>query len=81
MAGNLSWRQCGCEAPRLQWRSLHLTTKVVAMPSVLRGQVVILTGAAQQPNDLNGIVAFLLSEDSAFIAGQAFDVDGGALFH
>lgn len=36
---------------------------------------------AQQPNDLNGIIAFLLSEDSAFITGQAFNVDGGALFH
>lgn len=36
---------------------------------------------AQQPEDLNGAIAFLLSEDSAFITGQTFNVDGGALFH
>lgn len=35
----------------------------------------------QSPNDLNGMIAFLLSEDSAFITGQSFNVDGGALFH
>lgn len=35
----------------------------------------------QQPDDLNGMIAFLLSNDSAFITGQTFNVDGGALFH
>lgn len=35
----------------------------------------------QQSEDLNGVIAFLLSEDSAFITGQTFNVDGGALFH
>ncbi|MBI4455912.1 MAG: glucose 1-dehydrogenase [Acidobacteria bacterium] len=36
---------------------------------------------AQHPDDLNGVVAFLLSKDSEFITGQTFNVDGGALFH
>jgi 3-oxoacyl-[acyl-carrier protein] reductase len=35
----------------------------------------------QSPQDLNGVVAFLLSKESAFITGQSFNVDGGALFH
>ena len=35
----------------------------------------------QSPDDLNGMVTFLLSKDSAFITGQSFNVDGGALFH
>lgn len=35
----------------------------------------------QRPEDLNGTIAFLLSGDSAFITGQTFNVDGGALFH
>ncbi|MBI2822229.1 MAG: SDR family oxidoreductase [Acidobacteria bacterium] len=38
-------------------------------------------GRPQHADDLNGIIAFLLSQDSAFITGQTFNVDGGALFH
>ena len=38
-------------------------------------------GRPQSSDDLNGVIAFLLSRESAFITGQTFNVDGGALFH
>jgi 3-oxoacyl-[acyl-carrier protein] reductase len=34
-----------------------------------------------EPRDLVGVAAFLLSEDSSFITGQVFNVDGGLTFH
>lgn len=46
-----------------------------------RAQAVRALARPQTPEDLNGVIAFLLSEDSAFITGQTFNVDGGALFH
>lgn len=36
---------------------------------------------AQQPDDLDGAVAFLLSDDSKFITGQTLAVDGGFSLH
>ena len=35
----------------------------------------------QMPDDLDGVVAFLLSDDSKFITGQTFAVDGGFSLH
>jgi NAD(P)-dependent dehydrogenase (short-subunit alcohol dehydrogenase family) len=35
----------------------------------------------QQPDDLDGVVAFLLSEDAKFITGQTLAVDGGFSLH
>lgn len=35
----------------------------------------------QMPNDLDGVVAFLLSDNSKFITGQTFAVDGGFSLH
>jgi NAD(P)-dependent dehydrogenase (short-subunit alcohol dehydrogenase family) len=35
----------------------------------------------QLPDDLDGVVAFLLSEDSKFITGQTLAVDGGFSLH
>jgi NAD(P)-dependent dehydrogenase (short-subunit alcohol dehydrogenase family) len=35
----------------------------------------------QQPDDLDGVVAFLLSEDAKFITGQTLAVDGGFSMH
>jgi NAD(P)-dependent dehydrogenase (short-subunit alcohol dehydrogenase family) len=45
---------------------------------------VIKTRALQRlerPVDLVGTIAFLQSDDSAFITGQTFLVDGGSAFH
>lgn len=35
----------------------------------------------QQPDDLDGVVAFLLSDDSRFMTGQTLAVDGGFSLH
>src|SRR5579863_7189899 len=35
----------------------------------------------QTPNDLDGVVAFLMSDDSRFITGQTLAVDGGFSMH
>jgi NAD(P)-dependent dehydrogenase (short-subunit alcohol dehydrogenase family) len=35
----------------------------------------------QLPEDLDGVVAFLLSEDAKFITGQTLAVDGGFSLH
>jgi len=35
----------------------------------------------QQPDDLDGVVAFLLSQDAKFITGQTLAVDGGFSLH
>lgn len=35
----------------------------------------------QQPDDLDGVVAFLLDDDSKFITGQTLAVDGGFSLH
>jgi len=34
-----------------------------------------------QPADLTGTVAWLLSDDSAFVTGQTISVDGGTVMH
>jgi NAD(P)-dependent dehydrogenase (short-subunit alcohol dehydrogenase family) len=33
------------------------------------------------PEDLVGAVAFLASDDAAFMSGQILAVDGGSVFH
>ncbi len=38
-------------------------------------------GRIAEPEDVAGLVAFLASEDANFITGQAYNVNGGRLFH
>jgi NAD(P)-dependent dehydrogenase (short-subunit alcohol dehydrogenase family) len=38
-------------------------------------------GRIAEPEDVANLVAFLASEDAAFITGQAYNVNGGMLFH
>lgn len=38
-------------------------------------------GRLEQPEDVAGVVAFLLSEDAAYMTGQAVNVTGGREFH
>lgn len=38
-------------------------------------------GRIAEPEDVAGLVAFLASEDASFITGQAYNVNGGRLFH
>jgi NAD(P)-dependent dehydrogenase (short-subunit alcohol dehydrogenase family) len=35
----------------------------------------------QTPDDLMGVVGFLLSADSGFVTGQTLVVDGGSVLH
>jgi NAD(P)-dependent dehydrogenase (short-subunit alcohol dehydrogenase family) len=35
----------------------------------------------QQPDDLDGVVSFLLSDDAKYITGQTLAVDGGFSLH
>ena len=52
-----------------------------------RGQIVERAGMASplgriaEPEDVANMVAFLESDDAAFITGQAYNVNGGLLFH
>ena len=41
----------------------------------------ILMGRLSSPTDVAGLAAFLASSDSDYITGQAFNVDGGMVFH
>ena len=36
---------------------------------------------AQVPQDLGGVVSFLISEDAGFMTGQSLIVDGGMIFN
>ena len=38
-------------------------------------------GRIAEPEDVANLVAFLASDESAFITGQAYNVNGGTLFH
>ena len=38
-------------------------------------------GRIAEPEDVAKLVAFLASEDAAFITGQAYNINGGTLFH
>jgi 3-oxoacyl-[acyl-carrier protein] reductase/meso-butanediol dehydrogenase/(S,S)-butanediol dehydrogenase/diacetyl reductase len=38
-------------------------------------------GRIAEPDDVANLVAFLASDESAFITGQAYNVNGGTLFH
>ena len=38
-------------------------------------------GRIAEPEDVAKLVAFLASDEAAFITGQAYNVNGGTLFH
>ena len=38
-------------------------------------------GRIAEPEDVASLVAFLASDEACFITGQAYNVNGGSLFH
>jgi NAD(P)-dependent dehydrogenase (short-subunit alcohol dehydrogenase family) len=52
-----------------------------------RGRIVVETGKniplgrMAEPEDVASMVAFLASDEASFITGQAYNVNGGSLFH
>jgi len=57
------------------------TPMTAAMPAEARGRLFENPlGRAGQPDDIAGAVAYLCSEDAAFVTGHLIDVNGGASF-
>jgi 3-oxoacyl-[acyl-carrier protein] reductase/meso-butanediol dehydrogenase/(S,S)-butanediol dehydrogenase/diacetyl reductase len=56
-------------------------------PNEFRAQIIANSvnatplGRIAEPEDVANLVAFLASEDASFITGQAYNVNGGSLFH
>ncbi len=48
------------------------------LPQILEG---IPLGRVATPNDVAGVVAFLLGEDAEYLSGQVVDVNGASYFH
>ncbi len=58
------------------------TAMTAAMPPEAREKMTDnLLGRAGQPDDIAGAVAYLCSEDAAFMTGQLLDVNGGSAFN
>ena len=57
------------------------TAMTAAMPPEAREKMTDnLLGRAGQPDDIAGAVAYLCSEDAAFVTGHLLDVNGGSYF-
>ena len=58
------------------------TPMTAAMPAEAQGRLTENPlGRAGQPDDIAGAVAYLCSEDAAFVTGHLIDVNGGAQFN
>jgi 3-oxoacyl-[acyl-carrier protein] reductase len=56
----------------------NMTARFIATPEAqARSAALIPTGRIGQPQEVAGVIAFLLSEDAAHITGQVIRVDGG----
>jgi NAD(P)-dependent dehydrogenase (short-subunit alcohol dehydrogenase family) len=56
-----------------------MTAGVFSSPEAIeRAKRQIPVGRYAQPEDIADVVAFLLSDDSRYVTGQTFPVDGGS---
>lgn len=68
------------------WEQAQARAQSIA-PDEFRAQIIANSvngtplGRIAEPEDVANLVAFLASEDASFITGQAYNVNGGSLFH
>ena len=68
------------------WEQAQARAQGIA-PDEFRAQIIANSvngtplGRIAEPEDVANLVAFLASEDASFITGQAYNVNGGSLFH
>lgn len=68
------------------WEQAQARAQGIA-PDEFRAQIIANSvngtplGRIAEPDDVANLVAFLASEDASFITGQAYNVNGGSLFH
>jgi NAD(P)-dependent dehydrogenase (short-subunit alcohol dehydrogenase family) len=74
-SGRLSyWERAQAEEkdiPLQEFRASIIKNAAVATP----------LGRIAEPEDVANLVAFLASDEAGFITGQAYNVNGGLLFH
>ena len=72
---------CGiCGSDIASFRSGHLHSPAVCGHEWV-GAVADIGGPSGEPDDYPGLVAFLASEDAAFMTGQTISVSGGLTMH
>jgi 3-oxoacyl-[acyl-carrier protein] reductase/meso-butanediol dehydrogenase/(S,S)-butanediol dehydrogenase/diacetyl reductase len=68
------WERAQAEARGVSYEEFRATI-------VKEGTDVTPMGRIAEPEDVANLVAFLVSDDASFITGQAYNVNGGLLFH
>jgi len=68
------WERAQAEARGISYEEFRATI-------VKQGADVTPMGRIAEPEDVANLVAFLASDDASFITGQAYNVNGGLLFH
>jgi 3-oxoacyl-[acyl-carrier protein] reductase/meso-butanediol dehydrogenase/(S,S)-butanediol dehydrogenase/diacetyl reductase len=68
------WERAQAEAKDMSYEEFRATI-------VKEGVDATPLGRIAEPEDVANLVAFLVSDDASFITGQAYNVNGGLLFH
>jgi NAD(P)-dependent dehydrogenase (short-subunit alcohol dehydrogenase family) len=68
------WERAQAEAKGMSYGEFRATV-------VQQGVAATPLGRIAEPEDVANMVAFLASEEAAFITGQAYNINGGLFFH